>query len=212
MAIAKKLTWIDDPYGFTKAKPYSLGVFLVPLRMNLMAMSCRESLQYRLMQHPRKRVIAISHPALPRRFNLLHRFWMELEKKVGAEPSIFSRAKVKYFKQDDYGSRVFDRTIDKRNIAVIRLSDWWFRNTTRKSVMSLFLRGIINFNTSGGKLMDFIELYDYGRTCKPALEAFVNGYTVPTYPSKILKIKGGFVGVFAHQPTSVVWKLLRKDK
>lgn len=134
---------------------------------------CRESLDYRFQERPAARKILFAQTNL--NFVKLHSFWIELERMLKIrKKSVFFATKCDH-------------------IIMIRMSDWWFKNPARRSLMSLFLRAAaIHYD---GKDFNTFFTFGYARDRKRVIEWFLGGHTVLKLP-KGVRWHSGFVDFF----------------
>lgn len=200
--ISERVITIPDSQGFLASQrpPITHGWFFIlrprdyawrsDLPQNPRYYTCRESIGVRLAERPRVRLIGYVNSGIKIK-DLADRWW-ELEDRLKIDHSVFHKT-------------------DNGKAIMIRMNHWWFKNTTRKSIMTLLMRGLFVHHVPND-FWGFLFKYQLARGCSPAIKAFVDqGRTVPTYHPMSLYNKRGFVGMFNRLRTSTINKLLTHD-
>lgn len=176
MPIAEKPIKLNDPSGYVNYDAGEDGFFFLYPRCVTNIHSCREEFEYEWNEDHRRclrigfcweKTIWIGR---------LARVWNHFEEKMGLdEKTIFYRV---------VSSDEPDK-IDK-SVVLLRLSPFWIKSKTHRSVCSLLLRLLVVHYTDEGNMTqeswrNAKNSYEYTVACGEALDYFLSGFTKPTY-------------------------------
>lgn len=161
-----------------------------------MLVSCREEFQAYYFRPKKDSSPYVGFYSSYLDINAFDRFWTELEDKVNVEPK----------------SQIYRTNI--ASVVILKLSPFWIANSTRKSILTLFIRGFGAYGKNRKSLVGAMVAYPLAAKVINAVNWFLAGNTQPTY-SRMNSPPGGYGGFiyhFAYRSNDRIKKMLVKPK